>query len=74
MAGGTGHEWIHLNFRPYHPSDGGAGGVVVWLDELNELLVATAVCESEEFAWDYEGNGGWGDGEGFVEFEVGVRD
>lgn len=74
MAGGAGHEWIHLNLRPYHPSEGGAGRVDVRLDELEKLLVRPAICESEEFAWDYEGDGGRGDGEGFVGFEVGVCD
>ena len=74
MARGAGHERIQINLRPYEASEGRVAGVVVWLDELNKLLVGTAICESEEFAWDYEGDGGWGDGEGFVAFEVGVCD
>ena len=74
MAGGAGHERIQINLRPYETSQGRVAGVVVWLDELDELLVRTTICESEEFAWDYEGDGGRGDGEGFVGFEVGVCD
>lgn len=74
MAGGARHEGVHLDLGPYHASEGGAGGVGVGLEELEELLVRPAVCESEELAWDCEGDGRWGDGEGFVGLEVGGCD
>lgn len=55
MAGDARHEWVHLDLGPYHASDGArVGGVGAWLDELEELLVGSAVGESEEFAWDCE--------------------
>jgi hypothetical protein len=72
VAGDARHEGVHLDLRPYHASEGGAGGVGVWLEDLEELLVGPTICESEELAWDCEGDGGWGDGEGFVGFHVGV--